>query len=41
MESTKESNKETNRPIKQILEKQKFSYLTSDPENFKGHNLIR
>jgi len=27
--------------MKKIRETQKFSYLTSDPENTKGHNLIR
>jgi hypothetical protein len=37
----KTSNAEFTRPMKVILEKQKFNYLTSDPENHKGHNLIR
>ena len=37
----KTTNAELTRPMKKILEKQKFSYLTSDPENDKGHALIR
>ena len=37
----KSANKEATKPVKHILEKQKFNYLTSDPENNKGHDLIR
>ena len=35
------SNKEANKPVKDILKDQKFSYLTADPENAKGHSMIR
>ena len=37
----KVTNKEMTKPVKHVLETQKFSYLTSDPENNKGHRLIR
>ena len=30
-----------NRPLKKIMEEQKFAFLTSDPENAHGHGLIR
>ncbi len=30
-----------NRPLKKILNEQKYNYLTSDPENHVGHDLIR
>lgn len=32
---------ELNRPLKKILNEQKYNYLTSDPENHVGHDLIR
>lgn len=32
---------ELNRPLKKILNEQKYNYLTSDPENHNGHGLIR
>lgn len=32
---------ELNRPLKKILNEQKYNYLTSDPENQVGHDLIR
>ena len=30
-----------NRPLKKVMEEQKYAFLTSDPENLNGHNLIR
>ena len=30
-----------NRPLKKVMEEQKYSFLTSDPENTMGHDLIR
>lgn len=32
---------ELNRPLKKILHDQKYNYLTSDPENLVGHDMIR
>jgi hypothetical protein len=32
---------ELNKPLKKILNEQKYNYLTSDPENRVGHDLLR
>jgi hypothetical protein len=32
---------EMNKPMKKILAEQKYNYLTSDPENHVGHDMIR
>ena len=32
---------ELNKPLKKILAEQKYNYLTSDPENHVGHDLLR
>lgn len=29
------------KPLKHIMEKQKYAFLTSDPENVHGHTLLR
>lgn len=35
------TNKELNVPLKKILNEQKYAFLTSDPENRVGHDLLR
>jgi hypothetical protein len=35
------NNKEITKSVRQVLAGQKFNYLTSDPENTKGHEMIR
>ncbi len=30
-----------NKPFKKIMAEQKYAFLTSDPENMNGHDLIR
>lgn len=32
---------ELNKPLKKILNEQKYNYLTSDPENRVGNDLLR
>jgi len=34
-------NKEINAPLKKILNDQKYQFLTSDPENRVGNDLLR
>lgn len=29
------------KPVKALMNEQKFSYLTRDPENSSGHNILR
>ena len=29
------------KPVKTLMNEQKFNYLTRDPENFSGHTILR